>query len=75
MIEEYSRVHATTAKRDLKMKVLSRGSACAPRKSDDLTCLHLFTLLDKVLGLMAIQSLGTISVLDAYTIAITIERT
>ena len=74
MVENYSGIHAAAMEGDFEMKMFCRCPACAPRKSDDLTSLHLIAALDKVFGLMAVQGLETISMLDTYTVAITIER-
>ena len=75
MVENYSGIHAAAMEGDFEMKMFCRCPTSTAGKTNDLTCLHLFTLLDKVLGLMTVESLKTIGMLDANAIAITIERT
>ena len=74
MVENYSGIHAAAMEGDFEMKMFCRCPARTTGKTNDLSCLHLIAALDKVFGLMAVQGLETISMLDTYTIAITIER-
>ena len=74
MVENYSGIHAAAMEGDFEMKMFCRCPSCTAGKTNDLTSLHLIAALDKVFGLMAVQGLETISMLDTYTVAITIER-
>ena len=75
VVEETGGVDALTVDARLEMQVLSSGTACATCQCNDVTGLDAVADLDKILGVVTIIGLEAVGMLDAYQIAIAIERT
>ena len=70
MVEEQVGVEAAALEVRLEVQVLSGGAACAACQSDDLACLHLVAHLYEVLGLVRVERLQTVGVLQHYAVAV-----
>ena len=75
VVEEAGRVDMFAIDARLEMQMFGCSTPCATSQRNDITGLYMITLLDQVLGVVAIIGLETVGMFDAYQIAIAIVLT